>query len=176
MDKDGENGPETIRSWGKNEEVIMNKCPVCGAPGGKERCVECGWSVEELEGVFSDSLKDPVTTLINAKERFIALKQEKKRLEDQVKPLIINNNKFSELVQAMEGEIQRVKSAKKINYAYNYGEGGWGEVDESDPKKLHLKKKKITVDDLNNQLREIMRLINKYGKNNKQEPAKGKTI
>ena len=176
MEKGAAKPPEKIKRWGKNEEVIGNKCPVCGAPGGKERCVECGWSVEELGAVFSDSLKDPVTTLINAKERFVALKADKKRLEDHVKSLIINNDKFSELVLAMEGEIQRVKSVKKMKYGYDYGEGGWGEIDESDPDKLHLKKKKITVDDLNDQLVELMRLLKKYGKNNKQGPAKGKTI
>ncbi len=176
MEEGAINAQERVKSWGKNSEAIGNKCPVCGAPGGKDKCVECGWSVEELGAVFSDSLKDPVTTLINAKERFVALKQENKRLEGHVKSLIINNDKFSELVQAMEGEIHRVKSAKKIKYGYNYGEGGWGELDESDPDKLHLKKKKVTVDDLNDQLIEITRLLNKYSQNNKQKPAKGKTI
>ncbi|MBN2330190.1 MAG: hypothetical protein JXC85_00065 [Candidatus Aenigmarchaeota archaeon] len=157
-------GPGSATSWGTDKGAAGNKCPVCGAPGGKQRCAECGWSVEELGAVFSDSLKDPVTTLINAKEKFLSLKQDKKRLEENVKSLMINNNKFSELVQAMAAEIQRIKSVKKIKYGYNYGEGGWGEIDESDTDKLHLKKKKITVDDLNNQLLGIMRMLDKYGK------------
>lgn len=156
--------PEKVRSWGKNKEVIGSKCPVCGAPGGKEKCAACGWSIEELGEVFSESMHDPLTTLINAKEKFLSLKQDKKRLEDHVKSLVINNNKFSELIQAMEGKIQRVKSAKKVKYGYNYGEGGWGELVESDPEKLHLKKKKVTADNINDQLLEIMRLLEKYKK------------
>lgn len=164
MEEGAAKPPGKVRSWGRSEEALENKCPLCGAPGGKEKCAECGWSIEELGEVFSGSMNDPLTTLINAKEKFLSLKQDNKRLEDSMKSLVMNNNKFSELVQAMEVEIQRMRSAKKVRYGYKYGEGGWGEIEGSDPEKLHLKKKEVTVDDLNDQLHEIMRLLKKYGK------------
>jgi len=140
------------------------KCPVCGAPGGKYKCEKCGWSVEELGPDFSTSLKDPFYTFMHARLSYADMKKRSKNLQELVSSLIANNRRFSELVEAMGNEIQRLRVEAGKKYVYRYEQGGWGEIGRAAGERLHLKKKGITVDDINKQLREIMRLLEKYKK------------
>ncbi len=159
-----ETGAGEERGWQRSVASNDNRCPICGAPGGKYSCKECGWCSDDAKPVFSDSLDDPVSTITKAKQSYMQMKRENNDLRQRLKTIMLNNNKFSELVEAMEKEIERIRSVKDETYAYNYGEGGWGEVDEADKDSIHLKEKEVTFEDINNQLMEIMRLLKKYKK------------
>ncbi len=148
----------------KAKERKGGKCPVCGADGGKYKCEKCGWSVEELGPDFSTSLKDPFYTFMHARLSYADMKKRSKNLQELVSSLITNNRRFSELVEAMGNEIQRLRVEAGKKYVYRYEQGGWEEIGRAEGGKLHLKKKGITVDDINKQLREIMRLLEKYKK------------
>ena len=84
----------------KKKPSKKGACPVCGAPGGKYKCEECDWGVEELGKEYSTSLKDPVSTIMEARFNYSALKKERNELDEKVKGLIENNKKLSELVEA----------------------------------------------------------------------------
>ena len=142
-----------------------NVCPACGAPGGKTQCEKCGWGLEELEPDFGATTKDPVSTIMHARLSYAEIKKELQLIKDRIEPLILNNKRFSELVEAMEVEIKNLRmqqSSKKFVYRYN--QGGWGQVDDIDRKKLFINKKTASIDDVNRQLLEIMRLLKKYKK------------
>ena len=139
-----------------------NACPVCGEPGGKKECSKCGWGLEELGPEFGQTTKDPVSTIMHARMSYATIKKELEAIKDKIDPLLVNNKHFSELVEAMEAEIKdlRMRSGKKFVYRYN--QGGWGQVDDLDASKLFINKKTATVDYINRQLMEIMRLLKKY--------------
>ena len=142
------------------------KCPVCGAPGGKYRCAECGWGVTELGPDFSTSLKDPVSTIIHAKFSYGEIKKENAELREKVEKLLENNRKLSELAESLEGEIEEMKARKSEKFVYSYGKGGWKESIGLEDSKLHLRKSDVNIEDINDQLKEIMKLLERHGKNN----------
>jgi hypothetical protein len=148
----------------KTSGPIGNACPVCGAPGGKTACEKCGWRLEELEPDFGATTKDPVSTIMHARLSYAEIKKELQIIKDKIEPLITNNKRFSELVEAMEAEIKDLRLQTGKKFVYRYNQGGWGEVDELDRSKLFITKKTATVDDINRQLMEITRLLKKYKK------------
>ena len=148
----------------RKADIGDDACPVCGAPGGKLRCGECGWGMEELGAELSTSLDDPVSTIMKARMSFSDMKKNYIRMKEQVDSLARNNKKFSELVEAMEDEIKRLRMEAGRKYVYSYGQGGWRQTDDVDRTKLHMKESNATLDDINRQLREITRLIERYRK------------
>jgi hypothetical protein len=149
---------------GKKPKPSPDKaCPACGAPGGARRCDVCGWGVEEMGPDISASLTDPVSTIIHARMSYSDLRRESKELARKVKSLLDNNRKFSELVEAMEQEIKVLRTEAGKKYVYKYGMGGWRQVGDTDYNKLHLKER-VSVEDINAQLREIMRMLKRYEK------------
>jgi hypothetical protein len=141
-----------------------NACPACGAPGGRFKCKECGWCVEEMGPEYGGSTKDPVSAIMHARMSYTEMKNDIKSMREKFESLILNNKRFSELVEAMEGEVKRLRLEAGKRYVYRYDQGGWGHIDDIDRAKLHIKKKVITVTDINKQLMEIMRLLRKYKK------------
>lgn len=148
----------------KKKPAKGGKCPVCGSPGGKFGCESCGWGMEELGPDFRDSLKDPVSTIMHARLSYSDMKKENAELKKKTESLLFNNSRFSELVEAMENDIKILKTEAGKKYVYSYGMGGWRRIDDIDRTKLRLKTKGVTVSDINNQLREILRLLRKYEK------------
>jgi hypothetical protein len=148
----------------KKKKAKVNECPVCGAPGGKTKCEKCGWSIEELGPDYGIRSGDPVTTLQRAERTFNSVKEELKDLREQKKALLVNNQKFSELVESMEMQLKAMRADSGKKYVYSYSGGGWGELGDIDRKSLRLQKRPLTVSDINKQLEEIMRLLKRYKK------------
>lgn len=148
----------------KKKSPPGTECPVCGAPNGRIECNECGWRVAELGPDYDIRSGDPVTTLTKATRVFKVVKDELKDLREQNKALMINNQKFSELIERMEAQIKTLRADAGKKYVYSYGGGGWGETGDIDTRKLYLKKKAVNVIDINQQLAEIMKLLKRYKK------------
>ncbi|MCD6496469.1 MAG: hypothetical protein J7K54_04305 [Candidatus Aenigmarchaeota archaeon] len=142
-----------------------NVCPVCGAPGGREKCDKCGWCIEELGPDYSIADGDPVTTLQRAERTFKSAKEELIQLRKENKALMLNNQKFAELVESMEKELKRLHTEMGRKYIYSYNAGGWGEAAAARLNNIKLEgKKTVTVSDINKQLAEIMRILRHYKK------------
>ncbi len=147
----------------RRKKVTGNVCPMCGTPGGKTNCNNCGWGIEDIGPDYSVSSGDPVTTLQKARHEYGSIKLEIKEMKEQNEALIANNRRFTELVEAMEKEINKLRS-EAGNYVYSFNAGGWGKIGDIDKTKLLMKKKTVTVDDINKQLEEIMKLTKRYKK------------
>ena len=157
---------EVIEEDRTNSKAVPkgNACPICGAPGGKTACEKCGWSLAELEPDFGPTTKDPLSTIMHARISYAQIKKELQDIKDRIEPLLNNNQRFSELVEAMEAEIKTLRMQSGKKFVYRYNQGGWGQVDDLDKSKLFIQRKTATVDDINRQLMEIMRLLKKYKK------------
>ncbi|MFH0956855.1 MAG: hypothetical protein V1813_03260 [Candidatus Aenigmatarchaeota archaeon] len=138
-------------------------CPVCGAPNGKLACGKCGWGVEDLAPQFSENILDPVTTMRDARLSFKRMKDEISTLKNINQLLLQNNQRFTDLVEVMRALVSRLCAEAGKKYVYSYAEGGWGEAGADGKMTLALKKE-VTVEDINKQLAEIVRLISRYGK------------
>jgi hypothetical protein len=147
---------------GKKKAAPGTECPVCGAPGGRLKCDECGWSIEELGPDYDIRSGDPVTTLRRAERTFKSVKDELKALRAEKEALLTNNRKFSELVESMEMQLKTMRADAGKRYVYSYNAGGWGEIGDIDRTKLLMKKKAVSVADINRQLTEIMKLLKRY--------------
>ncbi len=142
-----------------------NACPICGAPNGKLVCEKCGWAVEELGADYSIQSGDPVQTLSKASHTFKAAKAEIRDLKLEREALLENNRKFTELVEEMEKELEKLRMEAGRKFVYSYDEGGWGETCSSRTTKIKLaEKKRISINDINKQLTEITRLLKHYKK------------
>jgi len=148
----------------KGKGSADNACPICGAPNGRLKCDKCGWSIEELGPDYSISGEDPVKTLSKAKHTFKAMKDELRNLREQNIALMTNNQKFAQLVESMEKQLKALRAEMGRKYVYSYNAGGWGQMGDIDRTRLDMKKKTVTVSDINNQLAEIMRLLRRYKK------------
>ena len=144
-------------------------CPVCGMPGGKYRCRECGWGIEELGPELSTSMNDPVSTIMHAKLSFSAIRKENEELRQKLDALMTNNRKLTDLVTSIEKENQALRFAKSEKYVYRYDQGGMVDDPVPEESKLHMKGKDIlnvTIEDINDQLAEIAKLLERHGKIN----------
>ncbi len=149
---------------GKKKAEPGTECPVCGAPNGRIECRKCGWSVAELGPDYDVRSGDPVNTLQRAERTFRSIKEELSDLREQKKALLANNRKFSELVESMETQLRTMRADAGKKFVYSYEGGGWGEIGDIDRTRLLMKKKVVTVNDINRQLTEIMKLLKRYKK------------
>jgi hypothetical protein len=116
-----------------------------------------------LEKYSSD---DPVKMLAEARAAIRELKaRERGRKESSHDNLLIrNNSKFAELVLVLERKVKALTEEQAKTYKYSYGRG-WIEKDAADPKKLKIVKGKVSVQEINCQLEEILRLIRMHSRN-----------
>ncbi|UCD03314.1 MAG: hypothetical protein JSV63_01600 [Candidatus Aenigmatarchaeota archaeon] len=151
----------------KKKKGKVNECPLCGAPGGKVKCKKCGWSMDEDLGPDYDPEEgDPVLAMQRSERTLKKTKEEFRNLREQNRALMINNQRFSELVERMETQAKILRAEAGKKYVYSYTGGGWGQLGDIDPRKLHIniKKKTISVQDINRQLEEITKLLKRYKK------------
>lgn len=110
---------------------------------------------------------DPIKMLADARAAIRELKaRERGRKGRKVPPshdnlLIRNNSKFAELVLVLEKKVKALTEENAKIYKYSYGRG-WIEKDSANPKKLKLVKRKVSVQEINSQLEEILRLISMH--------------
>jgi hypothetical protein len=113
------------------------------------------------------SSEDPVKMLAEARA---AIKELKARERGRKLPhshdnlLLKNNSKFAELVLVLEKKVKALTEEQAKIYKYSYGKG-WIEKDSADPKKLKIMKGKVSVQEINCQLEEILRLIRTHSRN-----------
>ena len=107
---------------------------------------------------------DPIKMLAEARAAIRELKaRERSRRDPSSRDnlLIRNNSKFAELVLVLERKVKALTEENAKIYKYSYGRG-WIEKDSADPKKLKIVKSKVSVQEINCQLEEIVRLIRKH--------------
>ncbi len=62
----------------------------------------------------------------------------------------------------MEERVRKLTEDVKKNYVYSYEKGGWIEKESFDKGKVELAPSQLTVDSINNQLAEILRMIERH--------------
>jgi glutamate-1-semialdehyde aminotransferase len=112
---------------------------------------------------MSLSLEDPITTIMKAKTIYAEMKKENSELRERLAALAENNRKLTAIVEEMGGMIEMMKSKNKEKYYYNYSKGGWLVNDGIDDSKLHLRSGFVSIEAINDQLGEIMKIMKKHG-------------
>lgn len=108
------------------------------------------------------SLDDPHDTLRKDKAIFKKLREENANLKEEVRRLSKNNEKLVKLAEIMEDKIKKLTEEIKKNYVYSYEKGGWIEKKAMDRSKVEVAPSQLSVDTINNQLAEILRMIKNY--------------
>ncbi|MCJ7645533.1 hypothetical protein MUO65_01295, partial [bacterium] len=104
---------------------------------------------------------DPVTTLSKARSSIREMKASNRELSKRADLLLKNNSKFAELVMVLERKVKALTEEQAKIYKYSYGKG-WIEKDSADPKKLKIVKGRVSVQEINTQMEEILRLIKRH--------------
>lgn len=128
-----------------------------------------------MKGSQEDSGADPVETLANARDAIRKLKAENREILRRWDLLLNSNYKFAELVILMEKRVRELTEERSKTYKYSYGQG-WIEKDSADPKKLNIVKPDVSVQEINSQLEEIMRLIKMHSTKNEYKGSSSNII
>ena len=121
-----------------------------GMKKGKERV-----SNAELERMINKFLED--TVIVNK------LKLDNASLRRKIDALIQNNDKFVELVRNLEERGKKVVVRKEQELIYSYQDGSMVQKEEIGKQRIRLRKKKLTLDEINNQLSQILRKLESGG-------------
>jgi hypothetical protein len=122
-------------------------------------------SLEQLEGSDLDKPKDKVsnTELEQMIRKFEEdteivkqLKIDNKDLKRKIDALMQNNMKFAELVRKLEERSNRVRIEKEKELIYSYQDGAMVKNAEIGKHRMRLQKKKLTLNEINSQLAEIL--------------------
>ena len=108
------------------------------------------------------STENPKEILKRDKEIFKKLSEENSKLKENLRKLTKNNEKFVKLVEVMEEKVRKLTEDVKKNYIYSYEKGGWIEKGSLDKGKIEFAPSQLSVDSINNQLAEILRMIEKH--------------
>ena len=110
-------------------------------------------------------VEDPVKKIEELRKKATALKIENEKLKKENTLLLRNNKNLVYLVEILEERIKKLNEDMLRNYIYSYERGGWILKDDADPRKLEVfNKREIRIEDINEQLEEILRLIEKHKK------------
>jgi len=107
----------------------------------------------------SVDVDNPKEILKKDKKLVRNLKDENTRLKEDIRKLNNNNKKFIRLVEFMEAKIRKLTEDVKKNYVYSYEKGGWIEKGALDRGDIEIAPSQLSVDSINNQLAEILRMI-----------------
>jgi len=105
---------------------------------------------------------NPKDLLRKDKAIFKKLKEENAKLKEEVRKLSGNNGKLVKLAEIMEDRIKKLTEEIKKNYVYSYEHGGWIEKNAMKRNKIEIAPSQLSVDSINNQLAEILRMIETY--------------
>lgn len=128
----------------------LEKLDEAGIEKDKERV-----SNAELEQLITKFLED--TVIVNK------LKIENSGLKRKIDALIQNNDKFVELVNRLEERSNRVEVRKEQELVYSYQDGAMIKNEELGKHRMRLHKKKLTLNEINNQLADILTKLEKEG-------------
>jgi uncharacterized membrane protein len=105
---------------------------------------------------------DPKEILKRDKEIFDELRKENASLKEDVRRIAKSNENFVKLVEMMEEKVKKLTEDVRKSYVYSYEKGGWMEKEALDEGKIELAPSQLSVDSINNQLAEILRMIERY--------------
>lgn len=105
---------------------------------------------------------DPKQILKRDKNLVKKLKTENAKLKEEIRKTSSNNAKLTKLVEMMEEKVKSLTADVKKNYVYSYEHGGWIEKGSMDRGKIEIAPSQLSVDSINNQLAEILRMIERY--------------
>ncbi len=108
------------------------------------------------------STEDPKKILKRDRKIFRKLIDENEKLKEDIRKLTKNNKEFVKLIEVMEERVRKLTEDVKKNYVYSYEKGGWIEKESFDKGKVELAPSQLTVDSINNQLAEILRMIERH--------------
>jgi len=92
------------------------------------------------------------------------LKEDNRGLKRKIDALLQNNMKFAELVQKLEERSNRVEVRREEDLIYSYQDGAMVRNEELGRHQMRLHKKKLTLNEINSQLAEILMKLKKDGK------------
>jgi hypothetical protein len=123
--------------------------------------------------IIAASLTDPKEILKKDKEIFKKLKIENAKLKEEVNALKKSNEALVKLVEVMEERIKKLSEELNIRskYVYSYEHGGWVEKEALEMGKIKLSPSQpphTTIDSINLQLAEILKMIERYRKKNEE--------
>lgn len=108
------------------------------------------------------STEDPKEILKRDRKIFKKLTKDNTKLKEEVRKLAKNNKRFVRLVEVMEEKVRKLTEDVKRNYVYSYEQGGWIEKGLLKKGKIELTPSQLSVDSINNQLAEILRMIERH--------------
>ncbi|NIO22765.1 MAG: hypothetical protein GTN38_01920 [Candidatus Aenigmarchaeota archaeon] len=111
------------------------------------------------------SSEDPRKVLKRDKIIVSDLRRENEELKLQIQKLLKNNQQLAKLAEVLEEKIMKLTEDMRKNYVYSYEHGGWVEKESMDKGKVELAPSMLSVDTINNQLSEILRMIKKQRRN-----------
>lgn len=119
--------------------------------------------MEQWEKILAATSKEkPEDILKRNMKMFKKLSGQNAKLREEIRKLTKNNEKFVKLVEVMEERIRKLTDDIKKNYVYSYEHGGWVEKGSMKKGKIELAPSQLSVDTINNQLAEILRMIEKH--------------
>ncbi len=119
--------------------------------------------MEEWERTLAaTSQEKPEDILKRNMKMFKKLSGQNAKLREEIRKLTKNNEKFVKLVEVMEERIRKLTEDIKKNYVYSYEHGGWVEKGSLKKDKIELAPSQLSVDTINKQLAEILRMIEKH--------------
>lgn len=130
-------------------------------------------ALEQLEGsdlekpkekVSNTELEQMIRKFQEDTEIVKKLKMDNKDLKRKIDALMQNNMKFAELVRKLEERSNRVRIEKEKELIYSYQDGAMVKNEEIGKHRLRLQKKKLTLNEINSQLAEILTELEKEDK------------
>jgi hypothetical protein len=116
------------------------------------------------EEIAGDEIS-PSDRLRRDKTIVLGLRTKNRELKSQIKELLANNQKLVEVIEVLDEKIGKLTQDMEKTHQYSFTEGGWIENGSISKRNLELRKKdSVSVSDINTQLKEILRLIDKYKK------------
>jgi hypothetical protein len=119
---------------------------------------------KEKEKVTNAELEQMLRKFIDDTRIVNKLKSNNRGLKRKIDALLQNNMKFAELVQKLEERSNRVEVRKEEDLIYSYQDGEMVKNEELGRHQMKLHKKKLTLNEINSQLAEILIKLKKDGK------------
>jgi len=124
-----------------------------------ERLDETG--LKDKEKITNAEIERMIRKFIKDTAIVYRLKADNNDLKKKIDALLQNNMKFAELVQVLEARNNRVRFEKEEELIYSYQDGGMVENDEIGKQSTKLHKKKLTLNEINSQLADILTKLEK---------------
>jgi hypothetical protein len=124
--------------------------------------------MDKLDKELVQVLEEPIKILKRDKILVSNLKKENEKLKREVEILLRNNKTLVELIEVLEEKIKKFITTSKEKYIYDF-ERGWVEKDSLEKGKMEIDKKDMSLEKVNLQLEEILKLMRLHKERNLRE-------